>query len=229
MAYVQSKTAASDANSNTIAATFDSNVGSGNVIVVGFNWDSPAESVTSVLDDLGNTYNLIGAGTVTTNNNQSFRSYYAQNITGGACTVTVTFLGNRDFRRLVIGEYSGRAASAFDQSSVTDSGLLATGTDGCQTASITPTEANEDVVAMFMCDTSITVNAGTGYVERDEAQVGSVAPMQLEDLTQGAAAAVTGKWTVSGIGAGTEFCACVFSLKQGAPATPQNQLAWTVA
>lgn len=226
MAYRQSKTAASDASATTIAATFDSAVQAGNVIVVGFNWDSAAESVTSVADGLSNTYNLIGAGTVATNNNQSFRSYYAQNINAGTCTVTVTFLGSRDFRRLVIGEYSGRAASAFDQSSVTDSGLLATGTDGCQTSSITPTQANEDIIGMFMCDTTLTLAAGTGYTQRDVAQVSNVADMQLEDLTQGAAAAITAKWTVSGVGSGTEFCASVFSLKAGAADTG---LAWIKA
>ena len=75
----------------TVAKAFGSNVTAGNLIVVCvWSPQSASHAVSTVEDSLGNTYEL-AIGPIT-QSSLGYRGYiyYAKNIGGGACTVTVT-------------------------------------------------------------------------------------------------------------------------------------------
>lgn len=85
---IQQKTGITNNGASTVAATFDRNTTSGNLIVVGIG--SGAQDISSITDSQGNTYVKARDGV-----NWSYNDiWYAKNITGGACTVTVTLAGS---------------------------------------------------------------------------------------------------------------------------------------
>lgn len=86
----------------SFAFTFDSNVAAGNMIFFVIYY-AASVAITDVSDGLGNTYNLInnGAGPYAEG-----AAYYAYNISGGSCTITVTFDGYAN-PAVVAREYSG--------------------------------------------------------------------------------------------------------------------------
>lgn len=88
--------------STSLAITFDSNVTAGNMIFIQM-YRAASVAVTDISDGLGNTYNLLNDGNGPYGGGSS---YYAYNISGGSCTITVTFDGNTN-AAFVAREYSG--------------------------------------------------------------------------------------------------------------------------
>src|SRR3989304_1598661 len=83
---IQATGITSSGSVTTLAKAFASNVTAGNLIVVAVTKDAAADTIQTPTDSLGNTYALA----VKSNYNTSNYIFYAMNITGGACTVTVT-------------------------------------------------------------------------------------------------------------------------------------------
>jgi len=110
-AWVQDDTNVADATSTTIAKAFGSNVTATNLIAVvagcGGNQDA------TCADSLTNTYTPKTA-TYDAANDQKHFQWYAKNIAGGPCTVTVTFNATSKWRRLGIMEISGCDTAAPD-------------------------------------------------------------------------------------------------------------------
>lgn len=198
MTYVQSDIFGNAVGGSSVAVTSGASVTSGNILVVGVSWDNgTAEALSSLADNLGNTYTQIGATTAKTVTNQCAIFYYGTIATGGSCTVTATFLGSRDSRTIVIGEYSGRdISSPINTHSITSAGDFVTGTDGTVTSAIVPSTDGCDIVAICASGGATrTIDPGTGYNEREDDATS--AQVQLEDFNQTTAASIVGRWTVS--------------------------------
>ncbi len=105
---------------STLSATLDSNATAGNLLVVLVSSGSDSLASASVTDTLGNTYQLAGGVTSATAENVSSTAehliFYAENIAGGANTVTINFGGEMTSVVMTVVEYSGIAAEeSFDQ------------------------------------------------------------------------------------------------------------------
>jgi len=113
IARVQLKVFATGGSSSSArTAAFTSNVTAGNLIVVTvgtFNGTS-----ATVTDSLSNSYTLAASAS------SKAQVWYAQNITGGACTVTVTPSGG-DFVNFMAIEYSGAKTSSVLDTTATGS------------------------------------------------------------------------------------------------------------
>lgn len=164
-ALVQSQTAGDASAAATVTATFGANVTAGNLIHVFILYRDGGEGTShSVSDNLGNTYTLIeNVNRV----NRRMAHYYAANIAGGACSVTLTTPNNNQFRSLAAVEISGLdTASPLDVYSSNVQDPAGTGTDAVVSGSATATAAG------YLSACGIQVedigygappNAGTGF------------------------------------------------------------------
>lgn len=176
----------------SVQQAFSSNVTTGNHIYVAMRHGSIDSDITpTVTDNQGNTYTLIG---------KSFNSgesawvghWHAQNVTGGAVTVTVSFSPNvDDFTYLYIRESSGIATSdALDDHSERIAFISDTGTDATTGTAITTTVANDMVLGTLFSGT-VTQTTGTGWTQRrDEDR------LHAQDKNQTTAGSVTATWTI---------------------------------
>jgi len=225
--HLQSAEAHPAGAASTIALAYGSNITAASLLLVDVSWDYSGGTFVSIADTLTSTWTQVGSELQDTANTQANRLYYAYNSGAGANTVTVTFsAGTADFRRISVAEYSGAmtASDPVDQTASVAGGDTATGTDGTATGNITPTVDGCLVAAVLTVNNGTpTVDAGTSYTERvDGITGGSAAAIELEDFTQGAAAAIPGRWTLSA--AGNKFNARVVSFK---PAITAADPTWT--
>jgi RHS repeat-associated protein len=149
-AYVQSTKAV-----NAFSVAFPSNVTTGNLIVVGltvFNQTIPSNDIT---DSKGNTYTKVAESI---NGTDHAAIFYAQNVTGGADTISSTVDGT-----LAIHEYSGIATTgAFDKKST-----AANTSTKPHTGAATTTTANELYFGVAWSAGNLdTWTAGNGYTLR---------------------------------------------------------------
>lgn len=165
--YVQDATAGDSASGTTVSVAFGSNVTAGNLIHVFVLFRDAGEgSTNSITDSLGNTYTLIETVTRT---NRIMPHYYAKNISGGACTVTLNTPGSNQFRSLAVVEISGLdTTSPLDVFSSSVQETPTTTTDATVSGSATATAAG------YMSACSMQVNdigsggppaAGTGFTD----------------------------------------------------------------
>ncbi len=140
-AFVQDDTLLVDDSSeaSTIAKAFGSNTTSGNAIYVAAGTSGSIGS-PSCSDSQSNTYTL-KTNTYDATNGQSHIQFYAQNITGGACTVTVNFVDIHAYRRIYIGESSGGATTGLDAGGAAQVQAGSTGTDYYSSGDITTADA----------------------------------------------------------------------------------------
>jgi len=181
--HVQSTGYSNDAAGTSTAKAFTSNVAAGNLIVVTGYFGNNA----TCADSLGNTYQS-GA------TNGRLRMFYAENISGGACTVTVSH-DSATYRRISVHEYSGVKTSASMDNSA-QSGLVDPGssaTDGNITPAVTPSANGSLIVGCIMNIPGgwTTVNPGTNYTERYD----NAADFEAEDYIQPTAASIAATWT----------------------------------
>jgi len=184
IAHVQSKGATNDADATSIAATFDSNVSAGNLLVVAGQFgDAP-----SVSDTLGNSYQLAVE-------NGGTRIFYCANCLGGANTVTVQF-DSATYNRISIHEFSGAAKS--DVLDVTaNSGIVDPGSSATDGDSSGPATTTVDGALIFGCIMDIpsawSIAAGTGFTERYDNNI----DYEAESKVQATAGSVAATWTAS--------------------------------
>lgn len=193
-AFVQGAGNINDAASTTVTVTFGSNVTAGNTIVVGGG--GVGYDLSGVTDSLGNTYsgptNNIYDAAVDTHTGM----WYAENITGGACTVTLTFTNaGVTYKRMAVAEYSGLKTSAsFDVSAGQNVASTGTGTDGLSSGNTaTSAEANELAVTFAHgTNAAATFSAGTNYTRRVNGGTNAYA---IGDRNCASTAAYAGLWT----------------------------------
>lgn len=189
IAHVQSTGNKSDAYDSSITATFGSNVTTGNLIVV-TAFTGLGQTVSSVTDGLSNTYSeAVSAAS------GQFKIYYAENITGGADTVTANFSDGANFRAISIHEYSGADTTApFDVGAGASSSRTGVAsTDGNYTDNITTAVANELIVAATVNIPAswYGISPGTGLNERyDDADW-----FESEDKIKATAGTTNATWT----------------------------------
>lgn len=95
---------------NSVTTAFDSNNTGGNLIVVMAYFWTNSQTLT-VTDTRGNTYQLASTVSQTSDGHQIWL-YYAENIAGGANTVTASVTGSpAGYAGFVIAEYSGIVTS----------------------------------------------------------------------------------------------------------------------
>jgi len=141
--------------STSAAATFDSNVTAGNLIVVSFSgiiWSGTAGSMS---DGLGNTYTFIGYCVQTGGEVSVASLYYAYNIAGGACTVTAANGKPALNKAITVVEYHSDVA-AFSADPFDVYGTVIDSTADPLTIALTLTAAG--VVVCSLCN-----GGGQGY------------------------------------------------------------------
>ena len=191
IAHVQSTGNRDDAAGTTIVKAFVSNVTAGNTIVV-IAFCGTGVAISGITDSLGNTYTERVSGI-----SGRLKVYEAPNITGGACTVTVTFSDSVPYRAMSIHEYSGMVnTGAFDVGAgATASRAGSSATDGNYTDNITTT-ANGDLIigAIINIPASwVAVAPGTGLTERyDDGPNGWY---ESEDKVQASSGSTNATWT----------------------------------
>ena len=181
-----------DAGTNTTGSVaFQNPNTAGNFIAVAIRGGLSSSQVSTVKDSNGNTYNKatqIGftASAVTS------AIYYAENIKGGANTVTVSMTVNAPLRFAIL-EYSGVATS-----NSLDTTAAATGTGKVASSGNTTTAVNGDLLLGSLSTVNgATFTAGTGYVIRDSVPNGSGAKMITEDQIQAAPGTASATATLS--------------------------------
>lgn len=217
MAFVQGA-----AGSNTpgvtdnASAIFGSNVTAGNLIVVSFTLNEIA-TISSVADGLGNTYTQVDFIENLANGVTHYK-YYAQNISGGACTITVTTSATR-LINVAAEEYSGMATSGvLDQ------------TAKAQSASTTPSSGNIATTTanqLLHCSVGVangaTITAGTDFTLRQQEPTGAGAGRTgTEDRTVTSTGTYSGGFTLD---PSRDWACIIASFKEAAgggepPASP---------
>lgn len=187
-AYVQSD--ACFQASSTPACAFGSNTGAGNVLMGYASWSSETITLNSV-SGCSNTW-------VIRNNPQTAvghrgAMFYAENASGGACTVTLTMSSSVDTYMLV-SEASGVLTSgAFDGSAMNVQGSPGTGTDAVTSTSITTTADGDFIFCATQAAPgfSPTMTPGTGYTGRESGSNG----LRLADRVQTSAGSIACTFT----------------------------------
>ena len=179
-ALVQTQTVANDASGTTLGLTLSTNVTSGNLIHVFIFYHAGAGISHSVSDNLGNTYILIDAPIRT---NRQVAHYYASNISGGSCTITLTTSNNNQYRSIAAVEISGiTTVSPLDGFSSSVQETPGTGADVLVSGAVTATAAG------YLSACSVQVadiggmappNSGTGFVND-----GAVFPIILGSIAR---------------------------------------------
>lgn len=189
VAFVQSDTN-QHWSGTTFTLAFGSDVTAGNLIVVAAYFLGTADTPT-VADTLSNTYTLVGSilrrGVTTT---ASLGVWYAKNITGGTCTVTVSSVPS-SFGCAVAHEISGCDTTApldlYASQTQTDQG---TGTDAVTSTAITPSQAGCYLFGVTQNQNGAVDGIGTGWTDR-----ASDTGIRTEDIYQEAAASKAATFT----------------------------------
>jgi len=179
-------------NSSTLA--FAANNGVGNWIAVVIR-AGKAGQVLTVSDTRGNTYRAAIRFNVTTDspNGDTLGVFYAENIAGGANSVTVTESINGNTLRFAILEYSGVAlANSLDVVS-TGQGTSATANSGNAL-----TTANGDLLlGAILTGNPATYTAATGYTVQDRVPAPPNTKLATEDQIQPTAGTISAGVTFS--------------------------------
>ena len=175
--------------SSTLA--FASSNTAGNWIAVVIRAGGSSAQVLTVSDSNGNTYHqAFEFGT--TANPISMAIYYAENINGGANTVTVSDTVSGPLR-FVILEYSGVATSNSLDLASTGQGLSTSPNSGSLT-----TSANGDLLlGAVVTNASATITAGTGYTIEEFVPAEPSTKLIAEDQIQPAAGFVSAGATLA--------------------------------
>jgi hypothetical protein len=193
--FVQAATATSDTAASTIALAFTANNTAGNLIVVAVSWGDRTAPSIAATDSRGNTY-FVATNDFDTGNRQGFAILYAPNIRAGANTVTVNFGASDAYRRIVISEYSGIAASSPLDVVAKNKAAGTTASNGVTSTAATTTVNGDLIFGVAMDDSGLfgTITAGTSFTRR--AVVNNI-DMATEDRVQATAGSVAATFTFS--------------------------------
>lgn len=220
VAHVQSKHAVACCSQTSILVTTDSNVTAGNLLALWIFSDSNQE-ISTITGCQSNTFTLAGSQAYT----DGMRSwgYYAQNITGGACAITVTMAASTSLLRVVVAEISGAATSGvldtFSSNSQINPG---TGTDAVTTGAQTTTTDGQYIFAVTAATagtTSITAGTTPAFTSRQTDSTNYMA----EEHIQTTGGSIDGAWTI-GTTAAFQSLMMTFKAAGAAAAAPRRGL-----
>jgi hypothetical protein len=195
-AFVQSCDFGSDGTTSaTTTCTFGSNTTAGNALVGMYTINDGANNTITSISGCGNTYSrpeTVQANTDTTT------WFYAENIAGGACTVTVS-AGTWGYRTLIVHEVSGVLTSGALDVSVSQALAAGTGANAATSGTDTTT-VNGDYIfgAVHIANTlTMTVSPGTGFTGRVTGVGGAdIPPYRSEDQIQSTAGSIAATFTL---------------------------------
>jgi hypothetical protein len=153
--FVQATASSPGTSANTFSASFPSNTTAGNLILVGFNFNSTV-SFASIADSQGNVFKQVG-NQLTTPGGASSRLYYASNIKGGADAITVTVSAPSTYLEVYLSEYSG-----VNRITPIDAQAGASGSAGAVSSGGALTSAAGDLIFGF-CVGDSTCTGDPGY------------------------------------------------------------------
>lgn len=156
MAFAAVQTSALNTSSGTSGNITLSSTVQLNLVIAHVRIASTTETVTSVTDNVGNTY-VVGTG-LTSGTVTQYQVYGVQ-ITGGATTLTVNFSGSVSFR-IGADEYSGAATS---NATVVDQSATNTATGTTMNLTLNPSAGGKLVVVTLQTASIGTFTAGTNY------------------------------------------------------------------
>jgi hypothetical protein len=194
-AFVQAASTGTSGTSTSLA--FPSPVGAGNLIVVHVIPDNGVQ-YTSASDNNGDTARGAPVGffgnavNVGPKDNNYFSIFYAENVAGGATTVTVDCNGTDAFGTLIIEEYSGLAGSGSLDGA---NGQLDPSVSPITSGNITTTVAGDLIVASFYDPGQGVGSSDNGFTVRIAPGFGS---LSAKDRIAGAAGAYAGISNASG-------------------------------
>ncbi len=187
----QTATGTSSASTTLANTPFGAGTAAGSLIVVCLAWSSDP-TVSSIVDNVGNTYTLIDGYSSTIGLTIKGLFYASANSTAGATTVTVT-TSTSVTGSIVVREYA--TGFGIDQHAVTDG----SGGGTISAASITPTHNNEIVIGwLAVVGVGVGATAGSGFGNYSEAVSTTVLIAALEDKTIAAIATQTATFAVTG-------------------------------
>jgi hypothetical protein len=143
---------------SSLSLSFRSSTVAGDVLLVAFDYDTNA-TASSVTDAQGNVFTAVGNQLTSPGGSRS-RVYYAQNIKGGADTVTVNLSANSGYIELYLTEYTG-----VDQTNPIDGQAGASGSAGSVSSGNATTTVAGDVIYGY-CDSDGACTVGSGFAAR---------------------------------------------------------------
>ena len=160
IAFVQVAAKSSSAATNTLSLSFPANTTAGNIILVGFDFDTNS-TPSSITDSQGNTFAEVGSQ-LTSHGGARSRVYFAKNIKGGPDTITVNLSSNSAWIELYISEYSG-----VDTVNPVNAQAGASGSAGAVSSGTAATTAAGDVIYGY-CVGDWTCTPGSGFTARSK-------------------------------------------------------------
>jgi hypothetical protein len=155
ISFVQATATAASGTASSLSLSFPANTLAGDLLLVAFDYNTSATA--SVTDSQGNLFTPVGNQLTSPAGAQS-RVYYAQNIKGGADTVTVTLSANSSWLELYLTEYTGINPSIDAQAGASGSaGPVSSG-------NATTTVAGDMIFGYCIGDDVCT--AGSGFIAR---------------------------------------------------------------
>lgn len=214
-AHVQSPTPATAFSGTTIALAYGSNVTAGNLLVC---YIYASHGISGVADSRSQTFT--SAVNVTDNATYSLAIFYYPNTTGGADTVTVTFLGAITYASLQCSEYSGVATSSpLDQTTSNSQTDPGTATDAVTSGNVTTTTNGQLILGWTVAvDGTSTVSAGTSYTGRTNVFGDTI----HEDLVQTSAGSIAATFTTNS--ATADYITLIATFKEAIAATCKGAL-----
>ena len=178
---MQAAASTAPASAKTLSLPFSANTVAGDLILVGFGFDTSATS-SSVTDSQGNTFTQVGTQLTTPGDARSV-VYFAKNIKGGADTVTVSLSANSAYIELYLAEYSG-----IDQTNPIDAQAGFSGSAGTVSSGNATTAHAGDVIYGF-CEADWACTAGSGFAARST---------YVDNLTEDKTAGSPGSYAATG-------------------------------
>lgn len=211
-AHVQSPTAATAFSGTTIALAYGSNVTAGSLLVC---YIYANHGISGVADSRSQTFS--SAINVTDNATYSLAIFYYPNTTGGADTVTVTFLGAITYASLQCSEYSGVATSSpLDKTASNSQTDPGTATDAVTSGNVTTTTNGQLILgwSSALVVGAGTLTAGTGYTGRTNVFGDTL----MEDRVQTSAGSIAATFTNSF--ATSDYITLIATFKEQVASTP---------
>jgi hypothetical protein len=159
VSFAQTVAKASPGAANSLSLSFPANTVAGDLMLVGFDYDTGGAVPSSITDSQGNVFTQVGNQLTSSGGNRSV-VYYAKNIKGGADTVTVKLTANSAWIEVYISEYSGA-----DPTNPIDAQAGATGGAGPVSSGNATTTMGGEIIYGF-CLADWNCSAGSGFTAR---------------------------------------------------------------
>ena len=179
-AYIQSALSVGNGGETIHSVILPQAVTTGNTIIVAVSaWgEAGTGQITSVTDNLGNTYTKTVQHPDPASGNSHISIWYATNISGGLNFTTTAHSANSHYITIATHEYSGIMTNGLDQMAhAAGTGTMAS------TGTITTTNNQELLFAAFLHEDGATIDASAGaeFTMRQKHTSGSQEPLFTED------------------------------------------------